>query len=73
MTDDTRDRVIRAEAQLQHLADMVTAQNKKLDTLIAAFEQSKGGWKVLLAAAGLVGFLAGKGGAILSWLGLLPK
>jgi hypothetical protein len=59
MSDDTRDRVIRLEAQVEHLSNTVQAMTEKLDELHAVFLQAKGARWLLIALAGLGGAAAG--------------
>lgn len=61
---DTRDRVIALERDVRHLSSQVEDAINKLDQMHELMTQTKGAWKVLLGAAGFVGFLSG----LAAWL-----
>lgn len=68
--DDTlRERITRLEVQVEHLNGKLDEQTVILKRLDVAFERAKGAQWLVLAAAGLAGFLAGKGPSIMAWLG----
>lgn len=64
------ERIAKLEVKVEHLTDLTEQQSKKIDMLVKAFDEARGGWKVLIGAAALTGFIAGKAGTILSWIGL---
>lgn len=55
---DTRDRVIALERDVAHLSDKVEELTSAVKALTTTLEQTRGGWKVLIAvltAAGSIG------------------
>lgn len=68
MHDDTRDRVIRLESQVDHLTKAVERLADQNERLVTAFEQARGAKWVFMAMVGVGGFLAGKLPAVAAWL-----
>jgi hypothetical protein len=73
MSDDTRDRVIRLEAQVEHLTLTVDDMKEKLDDLHGVFMQAKGARWLLIAMAGIGGALAGFMAKWLPLAGVAPR
>ena len=59
MTDDTRDRVIRMEAELDNLERQVSNMSAKIDDMHDIIMQARGARYVIAAAAALAGGVAG--------------
>lgn len=75
MTDltDTRDRVIRLESQVQHLTEAVEKMTDEVAKLTNLLNQAKGAKWVIVGAASLGGFIAGKIGLLAPWISGVPK
>ena len=71
MESDTRDRVIRLEAEVAQLTRTVASMNEKLTELHEVFQQAKGARWMVLVMASIGGFLAAKIVPLFSYL--LPK
>jgi len=65
--DDTRDRVIRLEAELEHVAEKLDDVHAKVTELHDLMNQAKGVKWLLLVLAAVAGFLGAKGAAILGF------
>ena len=59
MTDDTRDRVIRMEAELDNFEKQVTGMSSKIDDMHDVLMQARGARYVIAAAAAVAGGIAG--------------
>lgn len=59
MTDDTRDRVIRMEAELDNLERQVTNMSSKIDDMHDVLMQARGARYVIAGAAAIAGGVAG--------------
>ena len=59
MTDDTRDRVIRMEAELDNLERQVTGMSSKIDDMHDVLMQARGARYVIAGAAAIAGGVAG--------------
>ena len=68
--DDTRDRVIRLEAEVEALTAVVTASSKKIDDMHALFLQAKGARWAIMAMAAIGGFISAKLSALIP---ILPR
>jgi hypothetical protein len=66
---DTRDRVIRLEAEVEALGEKVSAMDVKVTAMHELLLQAKGARWLLIAAAGLGGFISAKLAPFLPWLG----
>ncbi len=66
---DTRDRVIRLEAEVESLSEKVTSMDAKVTAMHELLLQAKGARWFLIAAAGLGGFISAKLTMFLPWLG----
>jgi len=63
--DDTRDRVIRLEAEVETLIAIQAANTKKLDEMHALFLQAKGARWAIITMAAVGGFISAKLSAFL--------
>lgn len=70
---EIRDKVIRLEAQVEHLTTTVDHMAGKLDDLHAVFLQAKGARWLLLAMAGIGGAIAGFAAKWLPLVGMAPR
>ena len=59
MSDDTRDRVIRMEAELDNLERQVTNMSSKIDDMHDVLMQARGARYVIAGAAAIAGGVAG--------------
>ena len=73
MSDDTRDKVIRLETQLQNVETVVKELVQAVDQLNALLNQAKGAKWLFLGTAAAVGFITSKLGAIAIWFTQLPR
>ena len=62
---DTRDRVIRLEAEVETLITIQTTNTKKLDEMHALFLQAKGARWAIITMAAVGGFISAKLSAFL--------
>lgn len=58
MVDDTRDRVIRVEAEIDSVKEDITDIKVKVDVMYEVLMQAKGAQWLLLGTAAFLGFLA---------------
>lgn len=63
------ERIAVLETRVQALTDSVDKLTVQVETLVGLFQQAKGAKWVLMAAAGIGGYLAGKGAFMAAWLG----
>lgn len=70
MTDDTRDRLIRLEADMEHMTQKVAEMNAKVTEMHALMLRGKGAWWMLLGLASIGGFIGGKLSGLLPYLRL---
>jgi predicted esterase YcpF (UPF0227 family) len=73
MTDDSRDRLIRLETEVEHLTKAVETMDEKLTEVHNLLLQAKGVRWAILGMAGLGGFLASKLGSLAPWLVGAPR
>lgn len=73
MIDDTRDRVIRLEAEVQNLEEKVSDMSRKVTQMHEILMQAKGARYVIVAAAGIGGAIAGFMVKFIPWTATLPK
>ncbi|MCA0402154.1 MAG: hypothetical protein LCH38_15235 [Proteobacteria bacterium] len=73
MIDDTRERLIRLEAEVEHLTATVATVAAKVDAMHELLTQARGARWVIFALVPLGGFLGAKFHALLPWLAPLPK
>jgi len=73
MGDDSRDRLIRLETEVEHLTATVNSMAGKLDELHSVFLQAKGARWLLLAAATVGGGVAGFTAKWLPLIGAAPR
>lgn len=59
MTDDTRDRVIRTEAEIENLERQVNSMSSKIDDMHDVLMQARGARYVIAAAAAAAGGITG--------------
>ena len=60
MPDDTRDRVIRLEAQLEHMANQLDQMIEKVGSMHDLLQQARGAKWIIVGSAAIGGALAGK-------------
>jgi phage-related minor tail protein len=58
MTDDTRDRVIRHDAQIDHMAEQIEDMQKKVSAMHELLMQAKGMKYLIVIMAAIAGFFA---------------
>lgn len=73
MTDDTRDRVIRLEAEVENLENAVHSMSHKVDQMHEVLMQAKGARYVIVAAAAVAGGITSFLIKMVPWAGTLPK
>ncbi|MFG1454462.1 hypothetical protein V5F44_19740 [Xanthobacter sp. V2C-8] len=69
--EDTRDRVIRLEAQVEHMAETVERMARQLEELHTLLQQARGARWLLVGVAMLIGAAGGflaKLGTLLAWI-----
>lgn len=66
---DTRDRVIRLEAEVESLGEKVTAMDAKVTAMHELLLKAKGAQWFIFLAAGIGGFISAKLSLFLPWLG----
>ena len=66
---DTRDRVIRLEAEVEALSGKVTSMDAKVTAMHELLLQAKGARWFLIGAAALGGFISAKIAPFLPWFG----
>lgn len=64
---DTRDRVIRLEAEVEGLKKTVDGMSAKVSEMHAILQQAKGARYIVVVAAGLGGFISAKLGHLFPW------
>ena len=76
MTDDTRDRVIRLEAQVASLKETLARAVTQIDEMHSVLMMAKGARWLTIAVASLVGLLIGTSNRLLAvldhWSGPMP-
>lgn len=77
---DTRDKVVRLEAIVEHqtekidaLTEQLGAVVKKLDAMHDVFMKMDGARLAFFALAGVIGFISAKLSAFIPWLSLPPR
>lgn len=77
MEDSVRERIARLEQIAEHQAQKINDQNKmiekmsgKIDSMYDILSQGRGGWKVILAVAGVTAFVTT---TVLNLLPFLPR
>jgi hypothetical protein len=73
VTDDTRDRVIRLETQVENLDADMQAMSRKVDEMHEILLQAKGARYIIVAAAAIAGGVTSFLIKFLPWSGTLPK
>lgn len=72
MSDDTRDRLIRLETEVEHLTANVSAMAAQVKDMHELLMQAKGARWAVLGMASIGGFISAKLTALLPWLGSTP-
>lgn len=70
MTDDSRDRLIRLEVEVTHLTQKLDELGEKVTEMHDVLLKARGFQWLMIGLIAAVGFVAGKVGGILTWLGL---
>jgi len=70
---DTRDRVIRLEAEVEQLTKSFAETAHKVNEMHDLLLQAKGARWVIIGAATVGGFIAAKAAAWLPWISSLPN
>lgn len=73
MIDDTRDRVMRMEAELDNLERKVISMSKKIDDMHDLFMQARGARYVIIGAAAVGGAITGFLVKLIPFTQSLPK
>lgn len=73
MTDDTRDRVIRLEAELDHMSGQLAEVASQVKEMHGLLMQARGAKWAIVGMAGIGGFISAKLSTFIPWLGSLPK
>jgi hypothetical protein len=73
MEMELRERITRLESAVEHMAETTNENHALLKQLNDAFQQARGAKWAFYAMAGGIGFLGGKGSALLAHLVGLPK
>ena len=75
MSDDTRDRLIRLEAEVEHLTAGVNAMSAQVKDMHELMMQAKGARWAILGMASIGGFVSAKLTTFLPWFNstILPK
>ncbi len=64
MSDDTRDKVIRLEATVDHMSQTIDSMRVQLDEVHDVLTKAKGAKWAILTMAAIGGFIAGKLGGL---------
>ncbi|TBW32605.1 hypothetical protein EYW49_21955 [Siculibacillus lacustris] len=67
------ERIAILETKVDALTASVDKLSTQVETLVALFQQAKGARWVLMVAAGLGGYLAGKGAMLSAWVGTVAR
>ncbi len=73
MTDDTRERLVRLETEMEHLTLKLDRMSTQLDQLVALLNNAKGVRWVLVIIAGAAGFFASKLSVLIPGFPTFPK
>jgi len=73
MADNTRDIVIRLEAEMKAMQHDMASTSKKVDEMHSLLQQAKGARWAIFAMAALGGFVSAKLSAFIPWLGFPAK
>ena len=69
LPDDTRDRVVALEVEVQHLLDKVSSMDAKVTAMHELLLQAKGLRWAIVGVAALAGFISAKLAPFLPWVG----
>ena len=72
MSDDTRDRLIRLETEVEHLTKNVASMSAQVKDMHELLMQAKGARWAILGMAGIGGFISAKLTALIPWIGHTP-
>lgn len=72
MSDDTRDRVIRLEAEMSAMRRDFDFMNEKVTEMHSILLAAKGARWGIIGAASVGGFVLAKASSLLPWLSALP-
>jgi hypothetical protein len=72
MSDDTRDRLIRLEAEVEHLTKGVSAMSAQVKDMHELLMQAKGARWAILGMASVGGFISAKLTALIPWISNTP-
>ena len=72
-SDDTRDRLIRLESEVEHLTEKVVAMSGQVGEMHQLLTKAQGAKWAILGLATLGGFISAKFTAIVPWLGQFPR
>lgn len=70
---DTRDRTIKLESDVEHLAEKLDGVSKKVDEMHALLLQAKGARWAILAMAAIGGFVSAKVATFFPWLSAMQR
>lgn len=73
MTDDTRDRVIALERDMQHMSGKVDEMAEQVKEMHELLTQARGAKWAILAMAGIGGFISAKLSAFIPFSQFLPR
>lgn len=71
MTDDTRDRLIQLEVEVKYLTEKLDIMSDKVSEMHDVLLKARGFQWLMIGLIAAVGFVAGKVGGILAWMGLV--
>ena len=73
MSDDTRDRVIALERDMQHMSSKVDEMAGQVKEMHQLLMQARGAKWAIVGLATVGGFISAKLSALFPWFGHLPK
>lgn len=73
MNVDEHDRLVALEKDFEHMKEKVDSMALQVSEMHALLLQAKGARWAIVGAATVGGFLSAKLGALLPWVGILPK
>jgi predicted esterase YcpF (UPF0227 family) len=73
VSDDTRDRVIALERDMQHMSGKVDEMAEQVKEMHQLLMQARGAKWAIVGMASVGGFISAKLSAFLPWMGQLPR
>lgn len=73
MTDNTRDKVIALERDMQHISDKVDEMASQVKEMHELLMRARGAKWAIVGMASIGGFISAKLSAFMPWFGNLPR